>query len=314
MEKNNSLRRTVVSSSVLFSFLAILLCAPNVRADLVVPSGETMDISSAVGDELNIFGTANLYQGTYAAYGIYAYPGEAVDAPGSIINIYGCAPGNTLTVLGQGDIGGRLGLPPVVTIYGSRFQIGTDTSLSPPVDQAINSKLNVLDESEEVLFSLWIFSDFDIHLRAPGSEEEQERLEAELSVSPTKIYRHRRRPVVFATLRLPEGVTKDDVDSDYPFMLSAGKNEIAIKASYKRMYQSCRQKNKSSRVKIFAFFNMTELLEGTADNCEEMQLQACGKLKSGQEFYGSETIRIINPRKKHYWRRPISRRNKYRHR
>ena len=57
---------------------------------------------------------------------------------------------------------------------------------------------------------------------------------------------------------------------------------------------------------------MAELLENAADNCEEMQLQASGKLKSGQEFYGSDTIRIINPRKskRDYWRRGISRRNK----
>jgi len=313
MEKNNSLRRTVVSSSVLFSFLAILLCAPNVRADLVVPSGETMDINYDVAGVLEIFGTANLYPGAKAEF-IYAFPGAKEDEPGSTVNIYGCAPWNSLGVLKAGNTQ-WLGLPPVVTIYGARFQIGTDASFSPPADPNNSSgTLNVLDESEDVLFSIWIASDVPIHLRAPGSEEEEkERLEAELSVSPTKIYRHRRRPVVFATLRLPEGVTKDDVDSDCPFMLSDGKNEIAIKASYKRMYQSRRRKSKSSRVKIFAFFNMTELLKGTADNCEEMQLQACGKLKSGQEFYGSDTIRIINPRKKH-WRSRVSMRNKYRHR
>jgi hypothetical protein len=311
MEKNNLLSRRVVSSSVLFSFLAILLCAPNVRADLVVPSGETMDINYDVAGVLEIFGTANLYPGASVTDFIYAFPGAEPNAPGGIVNIYGGS--NSLAVLTAGDTGAE-GLSPVVTVYGSMFQIGTDTPFSPPDDRMINGTLNVLDESDQVLFSTWIFSDIDIHLRAPGSEEEEkERLEAELSVSPTKIYRHRTRPVVFATLRLPEGVTKDDVDSDCPFMLSAGKNEIAIKASYKRMYQSCRQKNKSSRVKIFAFFNMTELLEGTADNCEEMQLQACGKLKSGQEFYGSDTIRIINPRKKH-WRSRVSMRNKYRYR
>jgi hypothetical protein len=316
-KKNNSLRRRAFSSSVLLGFLAILLCVPNVRADLIVPDGATMEIISDVDGELNIYGTATLKQNAFAADQIYAYPGAEENSPGGIVNIEGCAPGNILNVLGPGTLYNRFGLlPAVVTIYGSRFQIGTGTSFSPtndPADDhAINDMLYVLDESEEVLFSLTIWSDFNIRLRAPGSEE-KERLEAELSVSPTKIYRHRRRPVVFATLRLPEGVTKDDVDSDCPFMLSAGKNEIAIKASYKRMYQSCRQKNKSSRVKIFAFFNMTELLEGTADNCEEMQLQACGKLKSGQEFYGSDTIRIINPRKKH-WRSRVSMRNKYRHR
>jgi hypothetical protein len=303
-KKNNSLRRTV-SSSVLFGFLAILLFAPNVRADLVVQDGQTENIDYAVGDYLEIYGTANLYPGASALFNIFAYPGKAADDPGSTVNIHGCAPGNTLTVLKKGDIGGRLGLPPVVTIYGSSFQIGTGPSLSPPIDQAINGTLNVLDEFEEVLFSLWIFSDVDIHLRAPGSEEEEkERLEAELWVSPTKIYRHRTRPVVFATLRLPEGITKDDVDSDYRLVLYAGDNEVGIEARCQRIYQSCRRR-KTSRVKIFAFFNMGTLLEALPENCEEMQLQVCGRLKTGQEFYGSKTIRIINPRKRHYWRRRI---------
>jgi len=309
-KKNNSLRR-VVSSSVLFGFLAILLCVPNVRADLVVPSGETMDINFDVTGYLEIFGTANLYPGAHAEIDIFAYPGKAEDAPGGTVNIYGCAPGNMLTVLKKGDIGGRIGLPPVVTIYGSRFQIGTDASFSPPIDQAINSKLNVLDEFEEVLFSLWIWSDVDIHLRAPGSKKEKERLEAELYISPTVIHRQRRSPVVFATIRLPEGITKDDVESDYRLMLYADESEGGIEANCQRISQSRRQK--TSRVKIFAFFNMAGLLENAADNCEEMQLQVCGRLKTGQEFYGSDTIRIINPRKR-YWRSRISMRNKYRHR
>lgn len=315
-KKNNSLRRAV-SSSVLFGFLAILLCAPNVpnvKADLAVPDGQTENIDYAVGDYLEIYGTANLYTGASALFEIFAYPGEAADDPGSTVNIHGCAPGNILTVLRKGEIGGRIGLPPVVTIYGSRFEDGAGASYTPPDDQVINGLLKVYDESDNDLFSLTIYSDIDIHLRAPGSdEEEKERLEVELWVSPTKIYRHRTRPVVFATLRLPEGVTKDDVDSDCPFMLSAGKNEISIKASYKRMFQSCKRKSKSSRVKIFAFFNMANLLDGSADNCEEMQLQVCGRLKTGQEFYGSDTIRIIQPRKRH-WRSRVSMRNKYRHR
>jgi len=311
-KKNNSLRR-IVSSSVLLGFLAILLCAPKVRADFVVLDGQTENIDYAVGDYLEIFGTANLYTGAYAAFGIYAYPGEASEAPGSTVNIYGCAPGNTLTVLKQGDIGERFGLPPVVTIYGSMFHIGpieTGASFSPPDDRPINDILHILDESNEELFSLWIWSDVDIHLRAPGSTE-KERLEAELWVSPKLMYRQRRSPVVFATLRLPEGITKDDVDRDYRLMLYTEENEGGIEANCQRIYQSCRQE--TSRVKIFAFFNMARLLDGAADNCEEMQLQVCGRIKTGQEFYGSDTIRIINPHKRH-WRSRVSMTNKYRHR
>ena len=312
-KKNNSLRRAV-SSSVLFGFLAILLCAPNVRADVIVPSGETMDIDYDVQGVLDIFGTANLYQGAYAANFIYAYPGAVKDEPGSTVNIYGCAPLNTLWVLDP-TTSQWPGLPPVVTVYGSRFIIGqieTGTSFYPPDDRIINGTLNVLDESDELLFSICIFTDVEpIHLRAPGSTEE-ERLEAELCISPKLINRQRRWPQVFASLRLPEGITKDDVDNDCRLVLYADDNEIQVEASCQRIYQPCRR-HETSRVKIFAFFNIGMLLEALPDNCEEAQIQVCGKLKSGQEFYGSDNIKIVSPPRKHWthWNRRSS---KYGHR
>jgi hypothetical protein len=310
MEKINNPLRRVISSSVLFGFLAILLCAPNVpnvRASEEILSGETKDIDYDVKGALDIFGTANLYQGAYAEYYIYAYPGAEPDTPGSTVNIYGCAPENTLLILGPGTYT-FTGLPPVVTIYGSRFQIvETGESFSPPYDQVINGTLNVLNESEEVLFSLtiWSWSDVPIHLRAA----EEERLEAELWVMPKVIHRHRRRPVIFATLQLPEGISKDDVDRDYQLTLYGGDNEVSVKANNQRIYQSCRR-GKSSKVKFFAFFNLSTMLKALPDKCEEKPIQVCGRLKSGQEFYGNDTIKIVSPRKKHWSRRT----SKYRYR
>lgn len=314
MEKmNNSLRR-IVSSSVLFGFLAILLCAPIVRADVVVPKGgDPCDIDDTIQGNLEIYGTANFHPGAYVTDFIYAFPGYAVDEPGSTVNIYGCAPGNRLAVLTPADIGAD-GLPPVVTVYGSRFKIGIGDPFSPPDDKVINEMLYVLDDSEQELFSLMIWGEnILIHLRAPGSTE-KERLEAELCVMPKVMNRQRRRPVVFATLRLPEGITKDDVDKDYPLLLYTGENKGGIETNYYRMFQSCRRD--TSRVKIFAFFNLGTLLEALPDNCEEMQIQVCGRLKSGQEFYGNDNIRIVSPRRKHWknWRGPASTIKKYGHR
>ncbi len=322
MEKkmNNSLRR-LVSSSVLFGFLAILLCAPNVRADVLVPSGgDPCDIDYDVDGVLDIYGTANIYQGAYALFSIYAYPGAVQDAPGSIVNIYGCAPGNMLWVLDPTSSQWP-GLPPVVTVYGSSFQIltgpGAGAAFAPPDDQVISGELRFLDELGDV-FSIWIGSDIPIHLRAPGSTE-KERIEAELWVMPKVMHRQRRRPVIFATLRLPEDITKEDVDNDCRLVLYANDNEVEIEASRQRIYQSCRRR-KSSRVKIFAFFNIGTLLDALPDNCEEAQIQVCGRLKSGQsglksgqEFYGNENIRIVSPRKKH-WKHWSRRSSKYRHR
>ncbi|MBN1806226.1 MAG: hypothetical protein JW837_13340 [Sedimentisphaerales bacterium] len=309
MEKKNDFVRAI-SSIVLGSFLAILLCAPSVRADLVVPSGQTLDINTDVGGFLEIFGTANLYSGAYADF-IFAYPGAAVDAPGSIVNIYGCAPNNSLAVL---EASGSMykGLPPVVTVYGYRFRIDAGLSFGPPADMPVSGTLHVLDELEEELFNIWIASDIDIRLRAPESSEPQ-RIEAELYVSPSVMNRQRMYPVVFAKILLPEDIKKDDVDNDYPLMIYTLENENGVQAKYKRISHTCI--SESSQVRIFAFFNIGTLLKNLPDNCEEMQLEVRGRLKSEQEFYGKDKIKILKPHRKHwsYWKnwKP---RNSYRHR
>lgn len=321
-KKNNSLRR-IVSSIVLGGFLAILLCAPNVNADVVVPSEDepwiidytveddliiygTANLYARVEGEIQIYGTANLYDGAYATYFIYAFPGAESNVSGSTVNIYGCAPLNTLWVLSP-TYSYLQGLPPVVTVYGSRFHlVEMDEWYSSPDDQLINGTLEVFDEFDEFLFSICIYTDdVPIHLRAPGSTE-KERLEAELCISPKVMNRQRMRPAVFATLRLPEDITKDDVDRDYPLTLYADDNQVGVEAKYQRIFQSCRRK--SSRVKIFAFFNLGSLLDGLPDNCEEMQIQVCGQLESGQEFYGNDTIKILSPPKKRWkhWSRRTS--------
>jgi hypothetical protein len=305
-KKNNSLRRAV-SSSVLFGFLAILLYAPNVRADLVIPAGQTMDVDYDVGDFLEIFGTANLYHDASASFGIFAYPGQGENDPGSVVNIYGCDQGNQLNVLEAGTTQFN-GLPPVVTIYGSRFENAAGQSYTPPADELINGTLDVYDEFDNALFSLTIFTDTDIHLRAPGSEEEEEeqpkeRIEAELRLMPTVMHRHRRRPVIFAKICLPEDISKDDIDNQTPLVIKTPESEVGVEARYQRIFQLRRRED--SQVKIFALFNIAGLLQSAEDDCEELQLQVIGTLKSGQGFYGNDDIRVLSPRKRH-WRSRIS--------
>lgn len=312
MENKNNFLKTA-SLSVLWGVMAISLCAaPCTWADVVL-SGETLNIDSTsnVVGNLEVFGTVNMYPGASVVGTIYVLPGTAKDEPGGTVNVYGCAPLNSLELRPPNLF--YPGLPPVVTVYGQRFQIGEGEPFDPPVDiPTISGTLKVLSESNEFLFSLLIMSDIVIHLKAPGDideQDEEEPLKAELWVSPKVMHRQRRMPVVFATLRLPEGITKDDVDRDYPLLLYADGKE-GVEANYQRMFHACRRK--TSRVKIFAFFNMAKLLEATADNCEEMQLQVFGRLKTGQQFYGSDTIRIIGCRQKPWWHIKGTRRHKNR--
>ncbi len=326
MKKKNDLVRKI-SSIVLGGFLAILLCAPNVRA-LTIPSGETMTIDYEVltdegwPDMLEIYGTAILEGDAQVPLGIYAFPGKELNEPGSTVHIYGCAPYNWFSVLETSNI--YQGLDAVVNIYGSRFyisltepdeiQIDPGSSFAPPVDTPITGWLYVLNELEEVQFSIMIYSDINIHLRAPESEE-PEQVEAELKTSPSLMSRNRRCPVVCAMIRLPEGIVKDDVEDNYPLMIYACENGVGVEAKYQRIFNPHLCKQDDPRVKIFAFFNIGTLLQDLPEDCEKMQLQVRGRLKAEKEFYGNDEIKIVQPRRKHWsYMKNWKSRKPYRHR
>ena len=300
LKKNDFVR--AISSIVLGSLLAILLCAPSVQAQegsqsgLVILSGEEKEIDYDVHGLLEIYGTAIL-RGDAKADFILAYPGANAGEQGSTVHIYGCAPNNSLGPLSAEDSQFE-GLDPVVTIYGYRFRVDSGLSFAPPVDMPISGTLYVLNEMDEEQFNIWIASDVDILLRAPESEE-LERVEAKLKVSPSVMNLNRRYPVVFGMICLPEGITKDDIDRDYPLMIYTLENDYGVEAKYKRIFDnSCR--NKSAQVKICAFFNIGQLLKNLPNNCEEMQLEVRGRLTSEQEFYGKDKIKILKPRRKHW--------------
>lgn len=141
--------------TILWAVIAAVLCAaPSVQADVTVPAGQEWDIDYDVGGFLNVYGTANLDTGAYAAYGIYAYPG-------STVNIRG---GNT----GFGVI--VFAGPPaaVVTVYGTDFE-DSSGSLDPgpwtPPGGA-DTLTGTYDDDSPI--SLLFYSDIPIYLSAPG--------------------------------------------------------------------------------------------------------------------------------------------------
>lgn len=167
MEKKNNCAR-VRFSTILWGVLAVLLCAAPCSAKNVI-SGETLDIGYdypdvQIDDILYVWGTVNLYPGAYIA-GNPPIPGNIEAFPGSEVNIRG------------GSVAGWIATyksttpedpDPNVTVYGPSFQVGTGEPFAPPADMLISDTLNVLSESGEVLFSLLLMSDINIHLRASG--------------------------------------------------------------------------------------------------------------------------------------------------
>ena len=123
-------------------------------------------------------------------------------------------------------------------------------------------------------------------IRAP------EPIEAHFRIFPRQINRHSRCKRIIAWLHLPEDITKGQIDSNEPLLLYPGE----IEATRQSVFQSRRQRNRG--VNIFAFFDKAELLEAVSDN-GKVELEIVGQLKSGQQFYGTDEIKI----KQRQWRR-----------
>jgi hypothetical protein len=114
--------------------------------------------------------------------------------------------------------------------------------------------------------------------------------EARLLILPRVINRKSSKPGIMARLRLPQGITKDQIDRDVPLVLYPGGIEAI------RQFVIPRRRQGTQRVSIFAFFNKAELMDSLDDN-GRVELQILGQLRQpGQYFYGSDIIRIINRR------------------
>jgi CD109 antigen len=116
-----------------------------------------------------------------------------------------------------------------------------------------------------------------------------EPMESHLRIFPRVVNRSSRQPKILALLRLPEGVTKEQIAADEPLRLYPGEIEP--------IRQHIRQSEISGaqRTSILAFFDKPELMEAVPDD-GRVELQVVGQLKTGQYFYGTDTIRIISGR------------------
>jgi hypothetical protein len=124
-----------------------------------------------------------------------------------------------------------------------------------------------------------------------------EPIEGTLLVAPQVINQRCEQLRIMSMLRLPAGITKDQIDSSQKLLLYPG--EIEAVQQYILPYCA----NGPKCVSIFAFFDKDELLDAV-DQAGQVQLDVVGQLKTGQYFYGSDTVRIINlPRQPPDWPR-----------
>ncbi|MHC4500121.1 MAG: hypothetical protein ACYS21_13515 [Planctomycetota bacterium] len=115
-------------------------------------------------------------------------------------------------------------------------------------------------------------------------------LEANVWILPRVINRYSRMRRIMVWVHLSEGVTGDHVDSNEPLVLYPEDSEGGIEAV--RQYVIPRGRGSTKRTSIFAFFDKGELMDAVDSN-GGVELQVVGSFRTGQYFYGSDTIRII---------------------
>jgi hypothetical protein len=124
-----------------------------------------------------------------------------------------------------------------------------------------------------------------------GAYEALLSIEADVHIVPRVINRNNHLKRVFAVVRLPEGIGRHDV-SDEPFVLYPDGSTDGIEAIWQRVV------GWGNRISVFAIFSKDELMELVSDS-GPVELTVTGKLESGQYIYGSDTVRILQPRR---WR------------
>ncbi|GEM_PF-1951428 len=108
-----------------------------------------------------------------------------------------------------------------------------------------------------------------------------EGIEGSLWITPRTINRQSQQPHIMAMLRLPDGITKDQIDSISALLLYPGEA-----GSYRQIIFG------DSSVRILAYFDRDEVLNSIGE-MGPVEVYVVGQLKTGQYFYGSDTIRII---------------------
>ncbi len=117
-----------------------------------------------------------------------------------------------------------------------------------------------------------------------------------LRILPRRLNRQSHNSKVLAILRLPAGIGKDQIDANQPLLLYPP--EISPAAQY--AFQSDR--NGSLHSTVFAFFYKSDITKGITED-GPVELRLTGRLRTGQYFYGSDTVTIAPYPPRRHWRR-----------
>jgi hypothetical protein len=117
-------------------------------------------------------------------------------------------------------------------------------------------------------------------------------VEANLCVMPKVLNRKSFQPKITAMIRLPKGITKNQIDSNEPLLLYPGQIEADWKWISRYFDYKCRAWNTT----IFASFDKDELMDAIPNN-GQVELVVIGQLTTGQYFFGTDNVKVISPGK-----------------
>ncbi|MHC4474460.1 MAG: right-handed parallel beta-helix repeat-containing protein [Planctomycetota bacterium] len=121
-------------------------------------------------------------------------------------------------------------------------------------------------------------------------------VKCQVAFLPRVINRHSRMKRLMAFLILPQGITKDQVDTSRPFTLYPA----GIEAMHQRVLP--RNGRDTKRTVVVCFFDKTGLLAAVTDN-GRVQLELVGRLITGRQCCGDGTVFIRNTdRPERFWR------------
>jgi hypothetical protein len=141
-------------------------------------------------------------------------------------------------------------------------------------------------------------------------------IKANLNITPEVLNRKSNQKKITAKLRLPRSITRGKIDSNEPILLYPGQIEadkiwISMGFDFK-----CRGWSTT----ILASFDRDELMDAVPNN-GQVELVVVGQLKTGQYFFGTDSVKVISPPKwpwhkswwNYKWHRFCQKPDNYRH-
>jgi len=124
-----------------------------------------------------------------------------------------------------------------------------------------------------------------------GAYESLVPVEADVFIVPRVINRNNHLKRIIGIMPLPEGIEKKDLSGE-PFLLYVGGPDVnPIRTIWQRVIGG------SNTARVFALFDKADLME-VLPNSRRVELTVVGRLESGQYIYGSDTVRIVQPRRR----------------